>query len=273
VAKRSFEDEDINARITAGVRRLHARQLNRLLEPPDGDIGKEYAELLADALDVYAKGYLEAVDTKEQVSEYVGHLWKIAAKLIENNFEQTPFLLDPPSVRFYSEAQNREWRARRRAKLRNRIEILLEARIRHWEAEAIERALSSAKQDTPESSGEPRPRNWDELEIRFLSDHRIQYSIAGKAKTLNYGDIGFVDNRTGNPNLSWKMLLNFAQGGGIWPVPVRNSSEFERQTKIVQRLGAALKKYFGLSTNPISKDTAHNYRCAFKIGCAPSFER
>src|SRR5262249_2908238 len=58
--------------------------------------------------------------------------------------------------------------------------------------------------------------SWQELEIRFTSDERIQIYIAHQpAETYNYADMYFEDARNGKPNLAWETLRQLAKSNGV----------------------------------------------------------
>src|SRR5205823_14464130 len=56
---------------------------------------------------------------------------------------------------------------------------------------------------------------WEEVEISFISDERVQIRRGKKTETLNYAEFGFEDARTGNPNLAWEALRRLAELGGV----------------------------------------------------------
>jgi hypothetical protein len=56
---------------------------------------------------------------------------------------------------------------------------------------------------------------WDEIEIAFLSEERVQIHHGASTETRNYTEFGFEDRRSGKPNLAWKTLLALAAERGI----------------------------------------------------------
>lgn len=43
--------------------------------------------------------------------------------------------------------------------------------------------------------------------------------------------------------------------------------------KRIERMRKTLVEHFGISSDPVPLDPVQGYRCRFKIGCAPSFEK
>ena len=66
---------------------------------------------------------------------------------------------------------------------------------------------------------------WEKIEITFLSDHRVQVRKGKEHETLNYGEFGFVDGRSGKPSKAWELLLTLAKERGI----LRDGKEFHEE--------------------------------------------
>lgn len=116
---------------------------------------------------------------------------------------------------------------------------------------------------------------WDEVELRFLSDHRIEVRIANEivAASLNYTEMGFQDRRSGNPNSSWEILRNLAERHGVIPDTARLTGEWAAAEKRIGRTRDTLRKRFGLLDDPLPFEKGKGYQTRFRIGCAASFER
>src|SRR5262249_36496551 len=56
---------------------------------------------------------------------------------------------------------------------------------------------------------------WEDVEISFLSEERIEIRIRDQRQTLNYSEAGFEDRRTGKPSLAWRTLWQLAEWDGI----------------------------------------------------------
>jgi len=112
---------------------------------------------------------------------------------------------------------------------------------------------------------------WPELEIRFLSDERIEVKICNVTETKNYSEFGFEDRRNGKPNTAWILLRELAKSGGtISGGPSnKNWSVVEKQ---VQALRTLFRDRYGIEDDPVPFLRNVGYRARFKIGAAPSFE-
>ncbi len=169
---------------------------------------------------------------------------------------------------------------------------ILASRIAHWRAEALSRTtevnLSKQAQDvlepklrTNKTTGDAseaaqtevhgRAANWQDIQITFHSDERLQIKVCGHLENFNYAEFGFEDSRNGKPNRAWLTLRLMAEQDGI----IRNSSNPEKHwTKIekrIQELRKALRKRFYLDTDPLPFVTGTGYKACFKISCSTSY--
>jgi hypothetical protein len=48
--------------------------------------------------------------------------------------------------------------------------------------------------------GSNSAQSWEDIEISFLSDERVQIVTKERAETRNYAELGYKDGRTGKPN-------------------------------------------------------------------------
>lgn len=112
---------------------------------------------------------------------------------------------------------------------------------------------------------------WEEIEIVFLSDERVQIHVGKQRETRNYAEFGFMDNKTRNPNGAWIGLRRFAEFGGV----VRNGTEaglpWKKFEKRVQEIRKLFRRHFGISSDPIQFVQDLGYRTRFKVKCGPSF--
>lgn len=111
---------------------------------------------------------------------------------------------------------------------------------------------------------------WEDLEIVFLGDHRLQLHALGNTETFNYEEIGFTDRRTSSPNKAWEILRQFAEGGGT----ISRSKEgckWSAVEKAVQDLRKGLRVLFELNENPLPFIKGLGYRTCFQIRCSPSY--
>jgi hypothetical protein len=133
----------------------------------------------------------------------------------------------------------------------------------------LERVKGGNRTDAPGGNAVSR---WADVEIDFLSEHRVQISRAGrKAETLNYGDFGFCDGRNENPNLAWAMLRVLAENRGIISSAKSAGVPWPEVEKRIQKIRKVLRQYFHLSSDPIVFVRNSGYEAQFKIRCAKSF--
>lgn len=99
----------------------------------------------------------------------------------------------------------------------------------------------------------PKGSSWAKLTIKFFDGHTVKVSYPDlPTKTFDYKDMGFVDNKTNNPNNKWKMLQSLAENGGRL-----TNSKFDRKfsRNIKYELNVSLKTFFDMAVNPISNYT------------------
>jgi hypothetical protein len=115
--------------------------------------------------------------------------------------------------------------------------------------------------------------DWENINISFLSDERVQVEVGRQVETRNYVEMGFEDKRSGKPNQAWGLLRALAVAGGVIPNAARNSKDFIAMVKRIERMRETLRRHFGISSDPIPLDSKQGYCCRFHIRCAPSFEK
>ena len=81
------------------------------------------------------------------------------------------------------------------------------------------------------NASEPAPTvkqqiDWENIKILFLSDERVQVGDDTQPQTYNYGEMGFIDKRSGRPNQAWGILRALAHAGGVIPNSARDSKQF-----------------------------------------------
>jgi hypothetical protein len=119
----------------------------------------------------------------------------------------------------------------------------------------------------------PVGTRWEDIEISFLSDERVQIQIGSRTETRNYDEMGFSDRRNGTPSKSWMLLRALASKKGLITVDGRRSKEWPAIEKQIERTRKLLQKLFGISEDPLPFERDVGYRSRCKIGCARSFDR
>ncbi len=104
----------------------------------------------------------------------------------------------------------------------------------------------------------PSGAKWEDVAIRFLSDHRIEVIVLGQRATYNYAEAGFEDRRSRNPVLSWVSLRELARNGGRVDRPVALANR-KNLGKNIRDLRKRLKRLFELEDDPIN--SYHQMKC------------
>jgi len=158
----------------------------------------------------------------------------------------------------------------------------LESRIAYWLADALENStfeLARPRQEASSSlptisatSSKESPEAWASVEVSFTSDNRIQIRNGPNSPTYNYGDLGFADRRTGNPNQAWKTFRELAIHNGVIKNGASTRQSWSKVEKRIQEIRKILRERLHISADPIPFVEGVGYQARFKIGCAPSFE-
>lgn len=110
----------------------------------------------------------------------------------------------------------------------------------------------------------PENASWGGLTIKFFDGHTVKVSYDGlPTKTFDYKDMGFVNNKTHNPDTKWEFLRAMADsGGGL--TNLKFNRKFNRNAKY--ELSQKLKKFFGMTKDPIPTYTKRDgYKPLFTI--------
>jgi hypothetical protein len=101
----------------------------------------------------------------------------------------------------------------------------------------------------------PQGAAWEDVRIRFLSDHRIAVDVLGVSVVFNFAEAGFEDRRTSNPNTNWILLGQIARRNGQLERPRGRREDVRKVEKGVQ----GLRDLFRIPEDPFLP-----YR---KVGC------
>lgn len=110
----------------------------------------------------------------------------------------------------------------------------------------------------------PKNATWGSLDIKFLDGHIVQVSYPRmKSMKFDYKDMGFLNIKRNIPNLKWELFRAIAENGGAL-----TKDNFDRRfgRNVKYELNKALKKFFGMNTDPITHYTKwHGYRTKFSL--------
>lgn len=118
--------------------------------------------------------------------------------------------------------------------------------------------------------------SWQNVTIRFTSDRQVQIVIDGALKTAQtFGDLGFADGRTTNPNFAWQAFQELARRGGtIDSVPKSClwAKDWPAVEKRMEEVRKTLCRYFNTDADPVPFKKGIGYKTAFRIDPGSAFD-
>ena len=112
----------------------------------------------------------------------------------------------------------------------------------------------------------PDGTDWEDVQIRFCSDHTIQITVLGRSEPRTFVEAGFEDGRSPDkPTLAWQFLVKLATDGGECDKPRSGRAATKAETT-VSSLRKGLRCLLSLDGDPIPYDRGHKtYKAAFKL--------
>ena len=105
---------------------------------------------------------------------------------------------------------------------------------------------------------------WEEISIDFLDGSQVNVEARGKRHRYDFSEMGFKDDRTGEPNIAWKMLHILAQTNAVLQRPRGEERSAFRKRK--ESLANYLKGFFGISDDPLPwVESDKSWKALFKI--------
>jgi hypothetical protein len=160
-------------------------------------------------------------------------------------------------------------------------------RLETWERPNVDSGKAAEAEGVPPIMalpGQPaKPANgadgdgarWQDIEISFLSDERVQIRNGTKTETCNYAELGFADRRAkrGKPKAkqAWIALRAMAEQNGIIRDSAKTGADWPKVEKRIQQMRKVFRDHFKITADPIPFIEGTGYRACFKIGCSPSF--
>ncbi len=111
---------------------------------------------------------------------------------------------------------------------------------------------------TPAGSG------WEDIQIRFLSDHQVQITVKHVVEYRNYAEMGLEDGRSHKPNKSWECLRTMALEGSVRRPAQWKGSNWPAIEQQVQRLRNVLRSTFGITGDPFHR-SREGYQPRFRV--------
>jgi hypothetical protein len=136
---------------------------------------------------------------------------------------------------------------------------------------AVAEQLEGSKGDVHTVSDAVGGTTWEDIEILFLSDERVQIRNGGNRETRNYAEFGFADGRTRNPNQAWEALRVLAAQRGVIRDGAALNLPWPKVEKRIQEIRRLLREHFHISSDPIPFVEGVGYQACFKLACGPSF--
>lgn len=156
------------------------------------------------------------------------------------------------------------WKKDSASRAKNQFLIVTTGLLKAGAASAPD--FSPAKAKAEDHRPNQAPKSWQEIEIAFLSDERVQiFCGATTLGTYNYGELGFEDRRNETANRAWKMLREMANHGGTIPRPSAGKDRAMVQKRI-EEIRKRLRGQFKITTDPIPFN-GDVYQTSFKIAC------
>jgi hypothetical protein len=154
------------------------------------------------------------------------------------------------------------------------------ARVQHWSKEGYQRLgrlasiqLQSEDKSKPIAAITLQFSKWEDVEIFFLSDFRVEIGNGKSTESFNFGELGLADRRSHNPNQEWEVLRLLAECDGKLSGPGRLATRWAPIEKRVERLRKRLQQHFCLSGDPLPFRGGAGYTARFTIGCRPAYKR
>ena len=135
----------------------------------------------------------------------------------------------------------------------------------------IEAVTANAEAKSSKASNQA-PMSWQEIEIAFLSDERIEICSGGSRTTYNYAEFGFADRRSQKPIQAWAILreMSSSDRNGTIPRPLPGKDKTTIQKRI-EEIREKLRGHFKIQVDPIPFNGSV-YQASFKISRRSSFD-
>jgi hypothetical protein len=135
----------------------------------------------------------------------------------------------------------------------------------------FEEAASLSQHELSQQPNAEAEGGWEQIEITFLSDERVQIRGGKNIETRNYAEFGFQDGRSKNPNRAWETLRRLAELRGIIRDGAQGRLPWPKVEKRVQEIRKVFREHFGVSSDPLPFVEGTGYQARFKICCGPSY--
>ena len=236
---------------------------------------QERLEHVLHCLDIRAEAFLQLVADVAMQRAYVFIIQVLVGFAYEEHVGAPCEVLRPASTAAEAnlariEARARRWIGEGYKQLVSQRPAISEGRTTALQAVAAPEEEGTAtvapsngrRQNYAESTLDPT--RWEDIELIFTSEHRLQFRVGNETEVFNYGDLGMADGRNENPNLAWNILLQLAQGQGTVRKPVLDKTwpQIEKQIQAIRKF---LRRHFNLPGDPVPFVEGEGYRARFTI--------
>jgi hypothetical protein len=244
-------------KLRAALLTAHSKFLQKLAVAEEQQKPDFVQEYLVERFDTFAQNYWGVIAYRQGEQSYEQMLTSALAEEVAPLLSQYAAVFD-----------DLQWASK--------VVTLLKARESYYLGEAIRTRVEAEKQlavavnlENGADGERPRAASWDAVEIRFLSDHKVQIKVGDSTYPQNYAEMGFEDGRTKNPNKAWETLRLLGASGTIRAATT--GRDWAKVEKRVQEIRKVLKKHFRIHADPVPFIKGTGYRTCFKIGYSPSF--
>jgi hypothetical protein len=234
------------------------------------DLSGEYSSLWLSSGGGYEAfaGWLE--ELKRRVSSEIASVWKGGSKPVDRWFERAC----GPAIEKALTALVNEGIRRARADELKRLERDAKAKGT-VSTDSDGNGASPAQPAKVLNVADRGGASWQDIEISFVSDERVQIRNGTNTETSNYGEFGFADRRAKRgkpkPNQAWVTLRAMAEQNGIIRDGAKTGAAWPKVEKRMQEIRKVLREHFRITADPIPFVAGTGYQARFKIGCSPSF--
>jgi hypothetical protein len=97
----------------------------------------------------------------------------------------------------------------------------------------------------------PPDARWEEVSIRFITQHQVQVRVRGEAGVYEHTQMGMASKRNDQPTKQWELLQLFAEHDGelTWDVPGADRKNAHRRLSLARQL----REFFGIDGDPFER--------------------
>jgi hypothetical protein len=117
------------------------------------------------------------------------------------------------------------------------------------------------------------PARWQDIQIVFIADDQVRVRDGRHTRVCGCGELGFLDGRSGQPNMAWAMLKLLAEYRGVMRHTGQAGTKWTVVEKRMQEIRKRLSEYFSIDADPLPFIPGTGYQALFKIELGPTMDR